>query len=140
MIVEQIAGTATNLTGGFNGMSGFSSLGNLDPFGGFYYVIVAATVAVSLLLLILNRLPVNLIARAVADNEPRLQLLGFATHAIKGAVFAFSAAIAALAGGLFASHQGIVTPTSTGLPSPPRWLSSLRSEAASMYLGLLSGR
>lgn len=114
MIAEQIAGTATNLTGGFNGMSGFQSLGNLDPFGGFYYVIVAATVAVSLLLFILNRLPVNLIARAVADNEPRLQLLGFPTHAVKGAVFAFSAVIAALAGGLFASHQGIVTPTSTG--------------------------
>lgn len=114
MIAEQIAGTATNLTGGFNGLSGFNSLGGLDPFGGFYYVIVTATVMVSLLLFILNRLPVNLIARAVADNEPRLQLLGFPTHAIKGAVFAFSAIIAALAGGLFASHQGIVTPTSTG--------------------------
>ncbi len=114
MIAEQLAGTATNLTGGFNGLSGFSGLGGLDPFGGLYYVIVAATVVVSLLLFVLNRLPVNLIARAVADNEPRLQLLGFPTHAIKGAVFAFSAVIAALAGGLFASHQGIVTPTSTG--------------------------
>ena len=114
MIAEQIAGTATNLTGGFNGMSGFNSLGNLDPFGSFYYVIVAATVVVSLLLYVLNRLPVNLIAKAVADNEPRLQLLGFPTHVVKGAVFAFSAVIAALAGGLFASHQGIVTPTSMG--------------------------
>ena len=114
MIAEQIAGTATNLTGGFNGMSGFSSLGQLDPFGRYYYVIVAATVTVTLLLLILNRLPVNLIARAIADNEPRLQLLGFPTHLIKAAVFTFSAVLAALAGGLFASHQGIVTPTSTG--------------------------
>lgn len=114
MIAEQIAGTATTLTGGFNGISGFSSLGQLDPFGGYYYAIVAATVVVTLLLLILNRLPVNLIARAVADNEPRLQLLGFPTHLIKAAVFAFSAVLAALAGGLFASHQGIVTPTSTG--------------------------
>ena len=114
MIAEQIAGTATPLTGGFNGLSGFDSLGGLDPYGEFYYVIVAATVAVSLLLFGLNRLPVNLIVRAVAENEPRLQLLGFPTHALKGAVFAFSAVIAALAGGLFASHQGIVTPTSTG--------------------------
>ena len=114
MIAEQVAGTATSLTGGFNGMSGFNSLGNLDPFGGFYYVIVAATVAVSLFLFILNRLPVNLIAKAVLDNEPRMQLLGFPTHMIKGAAFAFSAMIAALAGGLFASHQGIVTPASTG--------------------------
>jgi len=114
MIAEQVAGTATSLTGGFNGMSGFNSLGNLDPFGGFYYVIVAATVAVSLFLFILNRLPVNLIAKAVLDNEPRMQLLGFPTHMIKGAAFAFSAMIAALAGGVFASHQGIVTPASTG--------------------------
>lgn len=114
MIAEQIAGTATNLTGGFNGMSGFTSLGNLDPFGSFYYVIVAATVLVSLLLFVLNRLPINLIVKAVADNEPRLQLLGFPTHVVKGAAFAFSALIAALAGGLFASHQGIVTPTSMG--------------------------
>jgi branched-chain amino acid transport system permease protein len=114
MIAEQITGTATTLTGGFNGLGGFDSLGDLDPFGGFYYVIVAATVFVSLALFVLNRLPVNLIARAVADNEPRLQLLGFPTHAVKGAAFAFSAVIAALAGGLFASHQGIVTPTSTG--------------------------
>ncbi|MEO9819513.1 MAG: ATP-binding cassette domain-containing protein [Paracoccaceae bacterium] len=114
MIAEQVAGTATSLTGGFNGMSGFNSLANLDPFGGFYYVIVTATVSVSVVLLLLNKMPVNLIARAVLDNEPRMQLLGFPTHVIKGAAFAFSAMIAALAGGLFASHQGIVTPTSTG--------------------------
>ncbi len=114
MIAEQIAGSATNLTGGFNGLSGFQSFGNLDPFGGFYYVIVATTAAVSAFLLALNRLPVNLIAQAVADNEPRLQLLGFPTHMVKGAAFALSAVIASLAGGLFASHQGIVTPTSTG--------------------------
>ncbi|MEP1535768.1 MAG: ATP-binding cassette domain-containing protein [Paracoccaceae bacterium] len=114
MIAEQVAGTATSLTGGFNGMSGFNSLANLDPFGGFYYVIVAATVSVSVILLLLNKMPVNLIARAVLDNEPRMQLLGFPTHVVKGAAFAFSAMIAALAGGLFASHQGIVTPTSTG--------------------------
>lgn len=114
MIAEQVAGTATDITGGFNGLSGYRSLGNLDPFGGFYFVIVAAAVAVTVLLLVLNRLPANLVARAVADNEPRLQLLGFPTHVIKGAAFALSAAIAALAGCLFASHQGIVTPTSTG--------------------------
>ena len=114
MIAEQVAGTATTLTGGFNGLSGFDSLGQLDPFGSFYLVIVAATVGVSLLFFTLNRLPVNLLARAVLDNEPRLQLLGFPTHVIKGAAFALSALVAALAGGLFASHQGIVTPTSTG--------------------------
>ncbi|MEH6740031.1 MAG: ATP-binding cassette domain-containing protein [Sulfitobacter sp.] len=114
MFAEQVANTASGLTGGFNGLSGYSSIGGLDPYGNFYYLIVGCTVAVSAALLILNRLPVNLVVKGVADNEPRLQLLGFATHKIKAAAFAASAVIAALAGGLFASHQGIVTPTSTG--------------------------
>ena len=72
------------------------------------------TLAVTALLLLLNQLPVHLVVQGVADNEPRLQLLGFATHRIKGVAFAFSAVLAGIAGGLFASHQGIVTPTSTG--------------------------
>lgn len=114
MITEQLSGSFPNITGGFNGLSGFDSLAGLDPFGSFYYVIVAASVGITLMLLVLDKLPVSLIAKAVNDNEPRMQLLGFPTHAIKGVVFAFSAAIAAIAGGLFASHQGIVTPTSTG--------------------------
>jgi branched-chain amino acid transport system permease protein len=114
MICEQIANTASGLTGGFNGLSGYNSIGGLDPYGNFYYLVVGCTVLVSTILLILNRLPVNLVVKGVADNEPRLQLLGFVTQRIKGVAFAASAAIAALAGGLFASHQGIVTPTSTG--------------------------
>jgi branched-chain amino acid transport system permease protein len=114
MIAEQVANTASGVTGGFNGLSGYSSLGGLDPYENFYYLVVGATVVVSTGLLVLNRLPVNLVVKGVADNEPRLQLLGFATHRIKGCAFAFSAVIAGLAGGLFASHQGIVTPTSTG--------------------------
>lgn len=114
MIAEQIANTASGLTGGFNGLSGFSSIGGLDPYSNFYYLVVGCTVLVSAMLLILNRLPANLVVKGVADNEPRLQLLGFVTHRIKGVAFAASAIIAAVAGGLFASHQGIVTPTSTG--------------------------
>ncbi|MEP4196814.1 MAG: ATP-binding cassette domain-containing protein [Aliishimia sp.] len=114
MIAEQIANTASGLTGGFNGLSGFNSVGGLDPYSTFYYLVVSCTVIVSGALLILNRLPVDLVVKGVADNEPRLQLLGFATHRVKGAAFAFSAVIAALAGGLFASHQGIVTPISSG--------------------------
>lgn len=114
MAAEQVATTATGLTGGFNGLSGFAALGGLDPFGSLYYVIVGATVVVTAGLLALNRLPAALVARAVADNEPRLQLLGFPTHIVKGAAFALSALTAALAGVLFASHQGIVTPPATG--------------------------
>jgi len=114
MIAEQVAGTATNLTGGFNGMGGFSPIGGLDQFGSLYYLIVAAVIVTTVILMLVERLPAGLIARAIADNEPRLRLLGYPSHLIKGAVFAFSASLAGLAGILFASHQGIVTPTSTG--------------------------
>ncbi len=114
MIGEQVAGSAISLTGGFNGYSGFDAIGGLDPFGNLYILIVVVTVAVTALLLALERLPISLVARAIADNEPRLQLFGFRTHLVKGLVFGFSAALACLAGVLFASHQGIVTPTSTG--------------------------
>lgn len=114
MISEQVAGTATGLTGGFNGLSGFGTVGGLDQFGGFYFVIVAAVILSTVVLMALDRLPAGLVGRAVADNERRLQLLGFRTHLIKGVVFALSAMLAGLAGILFANHQGIVTPTSTG--------------------------
>lgn len=114
MIAEQIAGTAPQVTGGFNGLSGFSPIGGLDQFGNFYYLVVAAVLVSTIVLLTLDRLPAGLIARSIADNEKRLQLFGFPTHIVKGLVFALSAGLAAIAGILFANHQGIVTPTSTG--------------------------
>lgn len=114
MIAEQIAGTATTITGGFNGLGGFPPIAGLDQFGSLYYLIVAAVVVSTTTLLTLDRLPAGLIARSVADNEKRLQLFGFPTHLIKGAAFALSAGLAAIAGILFANHQGIVTPTSSG--------------------------
>ena len=46
MIAEQIANTASGLTGGFNGLSGYSSIGGLDPYSSFYYLVVGCTVFV----------------------------------------------------------------------------------------------
>lgn len=114
MIAEQVAGTATGLTGGFNGMGGFEPIAGLDQFGSLYYLIVAVVIVTTTLLMLIDKLPAGLIARAIKDNEPRLRLLGFPSHLIKGAVYAFSAILAGVAGILFASHQGIVTPSSSG--------------------------
>ncbi|MEM9604179.1 MAG: ATP-binding cassette domain-containing protein [Pseudomonadota bacterium] len=114
LAVEQWAGTATALTGGFNGLAGFDAVGGLDPFSELYYLIAGVSVFVTALFLWLERLPLAVLVRAVADNEPRLQLLGVATHRVKGLAFGVSAAVAMIAGMLFASHQGIVTPTATG--------------------------
>ena len=61
------------------------------------------------LLMLLNKLPAGLTLRAIVSNEARMQHLGFATYRIKAAAFALSAFITAVAGSLFACHQGIVT-------------------------------
>ncbi len=114
MICEQVAGTATNTTGGFNGIYGYPTIANLDQFNELYYVIAIVTVLSTAAISVLNTLPAGLVARAVSDNEKRMQLFGFPTHLVKGLVFGLSAAFAAVAGILFANHQGIVTPTSTG--------------------------
>lgn len=114
LIAAQIAETTPALTGGFNGFSGYPSLAGLDPFGGLYPVIVALVVAVTLSLMLIERLPAGLILRGLVAQEERLELLGFAPHRVKAWAFAGSAGIGALAGALYASHQGIVTPQAIG--------------------------
>ncbi len=114
LIAAQIAETTPALTGGFNGFSGYPPLAGLDPFGSFYFLIVALVVAVSFALMLVERRPAGLILRGMVAQEGRLELLGFAPHRIKALAFAFSAAVGALAGALYASHQGIVTPQAIG--------------------------
>ncbi len=114
LIVAQLAETNPAITGGFNGYAGFPPLAGLDPFGMLYYAIVALVVAVTAALMLLDRLPAGLVLRGLVAQEGRLQLLGFATNRVKAWAFAGAAFITALAGALFASHQGIVTPQATG--------------------------
>ncbi|MEZ5738824.1 MAG: ATP-binding cassette domain-containing protein [Burkholderiaceae bacterium] len=114
MLGEQVAGSVPALTGGFNGLGGIAPLAGLDPYGAYYYLVVVVVAAVTGALLWLDRRPAGLLMRAVADNERRLQFLGFATPVVKAAIFALSAGLAALAGLLYAPQQGIVTPVSIG--------------------------
>jgi len=114
MVAEQVVGSATKLTGGFNGMGGIPSIGNLDPFGNYYYLIVITVVVFSTLLLYFDRLPAGLLCRSIADNEARLQVFGFHTHTLKSLIFGFSALLGGIAGVLFSAHEGIVTPVSIG--------------------------
>ena len=114
LIAEQLAETNPQYTGGFNGYTGFPSLGNLDPFSNLYFLIVGVVVTNTTLLMLLNKLPAGLTLRAIVSNEARMQHLGFATYRIKAAAFALSAFITAVAGSLFACHQGIVTPQAIG--------------------------
>ena len=114
LIVAQLAETTPAITGGFNGYAGYPPLAGMNPFGNLYYAIVALVVIVTAALMALEQLPAGLVLRALVAQEGRLQALGFATHRVKAWAFAGAGFITALAGALYASHQGIVTPQATG--------------------------
>ena len=104
----------SSLTGGFNGLGNIPEPPGLERFSTLYWPIAAAAVASTALLGLLLRRPLGLLWSAVAQNEDRLQLFGYATDRLKAQAYALSALLAALGGALFAAHQGIVTPQAMG--------------------------
>ncbi len=110
----QLANSWSTVTGGFNGMTGIPGLPGIDSYEHLYYVILAALLFGSLLLLYLQRAPFGQLLSAIAGNEDRLQFFGFHTGLLKAMAFGVSAGLAGLAGAIYAPHQGIVTPQAVG--------------------------
>ncbi|PZQ78258.1 MAG: hypothetical protein DI563_00940 [Variovorax paradoxus] len=98
------------LTGGFNGMANIPEIPGTSRYETLYWLVAAVAVISTLVLAMLAARPIGVIWEAVAQNEERLQLLGYATDRVKANAYAFSALLAAVAGALFSAHQGIVTP------------------------------
>ncbi len=107
--------------GGFNGIPGFPTLhvpGNPSAYiwgEAFYYVCVASLVLVLALVTLLLRSGFGRIAVGIRENETRMSLLGYDVRARKTLLFTIGAAIAALAGALYANWGEIVTPRLFGL-------------------------
>ncbi len=114
MLGFQLANSLDWLTGGFNGMTGIPGLPGIDSYGNLYFVVLAVLAIVSVVLAWILRTPFGVLLAATSENEERLQFFGFNTSALKAAAFAMSAALAGLAGALYAPHQGIVTPQAVG--------------------------
>lgn len=104
----------SSVTGGFNGLSGVPDLPGTERFSTLYWVVAAAALASTALLGALLRRPIGVLWSAIAQDEERLQLFGYATDRMKASAFALASGLAALAGLLFAAHQGIVTPVAMG--------------------------
>lgn len=100
----------SGLTGGFNGLGDIPEPPGFERYSTLYALIAAAAVASTAALGVLVARPVGVLWQAIAQNEERLQLLGYATDRWKAQAFGLSALLAALAGALFALHQGLVTP------------------------------
>ena len=102
--------------GGYNGIPGFQTLnvpGRPDDYiwgDAFYYFCFAALVIVYLLVSWLLRSSFGRIAIGIRENDERMSLMEYDTRARKTVLFAIGAAIAGLAGGLFANWAEIVTP------------------------------
>ncbi len=114
MLGFQLANSADQITGGFNGMTGIPGLPGVDSYEGLYFVILAALAVSTLIVTYVLKAPFGQLLAAVAQNEERLQFFGFRTGTLKALAFAISAALAGFAGALYAPHQGIVTPQAVG--------------------------
>lgn len=94
-------------TGGDNGLFGFGAadVSNLS----WYYITLGVLALVTLGAVVLVRSDLGLVLRAVRDNEDRARYLGYHVERIKTATFMGGAALAALAGGLYAIVAGVVS-------------------------------
>ena len=111
---EYVVGAAR--LGGFNGIPGFQTLnvpGRPDAYiwgDHFYYFCFVSLALVYGLVTWLLRSGFGRIAVGIRENETRMSLLGYDVAARKTVLFTIGAAIAGLAGALFASWAEIVTP------------------------------
>ena len=112
---QYVIGTAR--MGGFNGIPGFQTLnvpGRPDAYiwgDALFYFCAVLLLIVYLLVTWLLRSSFGRVAVGIRENETRAALMGYDVAARKTALFAIGAAIAGLAGALFANWAEIVTPS-----------------------------
>jgi branched-chain amino acid transport system permease protein len=90
----------------FHGMS----LLDFSDWRQFYYVCLLVLVGAYFLLLGLVRSPFGRVLQGIRANEVRMSSLGYDTYRYKLAAFTVAGMLAGLAGALFASIDGFVTP------------------------------
>ncbi|MGH1483622.1 MAG: branched-chain amino acid ABC transporter permease [Geminicoccales bacterium] len=123
IIVEQLAVSQSQITGGWNGMFidrfslTFGPLGEISLYNDapVYYVVLTVVALIYALLKTLSGARSGKILIGIRENEDRLISLGFTTAWYKTAAFALSGAIACLAGALYGSHANFVAPSLGGV-------------------------
>ena len=81
----------------------------------YYYVLAALTIGIILLNLRLQNSRIGRAWEAIREDEIAARAMGINTRNIKLLAFAMGASFGGLAGGLFASMQGFISPESFGL-------------------------
>jgi branched-chain amino acid transport system permease protein len=114
-IVWAIIVQAVDLTGGDNGILGVWPTGWAADPRGLYWLTLALTVAVTLLLRRAIYAPFGYALRATRDSVLRAEAIGLDATRLRLAAFTIAGAAAGLAGGLTAYSKGSVFPTYVSL-------------------------
>ena len=122
IIVEQLAKSQSDITGGWNGLyvdrltltgPGFSV--NMFPDLPMYYFVLVMVAFAFLPVTLLMRGRFGKIIAGIRENEDRMTALGFEVSRYKTLIFGLSGMIAAFAGSLYATHSGFVSPSLGGV-------------------------
>jgi ABC-type branched-subunit amino acid transport system ATPase component/ABC-type branched-subunit amino acid transport system permease subunit len=113
-VMSNIAISWRTVTGGDDGLYGIAlpTVAGVDLANSrnFYLLLLVMLVIVLLLMRALTRSPFGHMLRAVRDNRTRVAVLGTRPFAIELTAFVISAALAGLAGAMFAFAKGFVSP------------------------------
>lgn len=107
-------------TGGSNGLTNFKTIfgadlnSNLTKFILFYVTLSILLIVFLICKFLINR-PVGKVLIAIRDGENRARFTGYDPARYKVFVYALSAAISGIAGALFVTQVGIITPTEVGI-------------------------
>lgn len=118
VIAERIA-INWNAIGGYNGLLDvpppalWGGLDMLDPQAGYWIIAIIAVVS-AMFFGWLGGTPWGTVLRAIGADETRVSTFGYPVARHKVVAFAFSGALAGLAGGLFAGQFGFVAPSAMG--------------------------
>jgi branched-chain amino acid transport system permease protein len=110
------AGYTPSLTGGRVGLSRIPSL--FDEPTNVYLLLLLISAAITLFIARLERSSLGLYWRAIAESEALCAAAGMNTTLVKTVNFSISAAIAGVAGGLWAHYQGVLTPSMSSVFGP----------------------
>lgn len=120
MIMSVLLIGMQNYTGGSNGLTNFSTIfgkninSNLTKFILFYVTLVALILIFVLCKFLINR-RIGKVFIAIRDGENRARFTGYNPAQYKVFVYALSAAIAGIAGALYVSQVGIISPAEVGI-------------------------
>jgi urea transport system permease protein len=108
------------LTGGFNGLTDFSTLFGLDITTDYaarviYWVTVGFVIATFFFLRWLLASRYGIMLRATRDGENRVRFLGHDPVPYKVVAFAIAGTLAGIGGALFTLHAGVVSPALVGV-------------------------